>query len=416
MEVSRKQLQQVLEAFLAAFNYAQLEQLVFFHLEPEKDLEDIASSETEFPRVCFKLIRQAEREGWLEDLIRAAIKIRPRSDKFKALGQELQLDSEKASPDAASGVRDRTRPNEDDPLVVIYDFEKDLEEIPADESWSSEEYEDELESLQSRLPNLRAGARSLLPKQETDLAQCVLSELRFEDIVQATLGAINAFEIGLNGLLVSSRPQGSPNQTIYVQFCRRKSRDLSEVLSRLRSLGMNPHKPRQSGDASVAADLCLYKFIRLLRESHVSDLSDEEHKKILNMYSGVDVSITAVINYLNDPGVPSEDNVRKVRELLVSVGAFIADTALAQRRLPAMPGSVPLFPSREGLRLQKMCTKALDDLDLYNQIYRDLISSLEVAELGGIAVRADPGRLYTARRSLIDSLAALRRRIAALPY
>jgi|ERR1022692_99602 hypothetical protein len=414
MEVSRKQIQQVLEALLSAFDYAQLEQLLYFELE--RDLEDIASSQTEFPRVCFKLIRRAERDGWLEDLVRAAIENKPRNDKLMALAQDLQLDSEKTNSTTTSGIRGSTGPNADDPLLIIEDFKKDLEEIPADQPWNSEDYEHELESLQSRLPNLRAGTRSLLPQQGTDLAQSVLRELRFEDIGQEALGAINAFEIGLSGLLNSARPRGSPIHTRYVQFYRRKNRDLSENLSRLQHLGMNPPRPHQTDTSSAAVDLSLSTFIQRLRDSHVSDaIRLDERKQILNMYSGIDASINAVVDYLNSPGVPAENNVRKIRKLLVSAGAFIAYTALAQKRLPAMPGSVSLFSPGEGTRLQKICNEALDGLDRYNRIIRELISSGEEAALSG-AARSDAQDLYPARRSLIDSLVNLRRRIAELTY
>ena len=414
MEVSRKQIRQVLEALLSAFDYAQLEQLVYIELE--RDLEDFASSETELPRVCFRLIRGAEREGWLEDLIRAAIERNPRNDKIKALIQDLQLDSEQINSTTPAGIRGGAGPNADDPLLIIEDFKKDLDEIPADQSWNSEDYEHELESLQSQLPNLRAGLRSLMPPRGADLAQSVLGELRFEDIVQEALGAINAFEIGLNGLLHSPRPRGSPIHTRYIQFYRRKNTDLSEILRRLRLLGVNPSDSHQNDTSSAAVDLSLSAFIESLRESHISDATRlDDRKQIMNLYSGIDASINAVIDYLNGSGLPSENNVKKIRKLLVTVEAFIGYTALAQKRLPAMPGSVSLFSPGEGTRLQKISNEALDGLDRYSRIIRELISSGEEAALNG-AERTDARELYPARRALINNLVNLRRRIAALTY
>ncbi len=415
MELTRQQVKQVWKAFLAAFDYAELEQLVYFQLE--RDLDEIASSHTDSSTVCFKLVRQAAKDGWLEDLIRAAVDNKPKNEKLKQLARDLHLEFGGTNSTAESIVLENAGPDTGDPLLIVGDFMNDLKEIPAEQSWNSEDYEHELESLQSRLPRLRTQVRSLVPQRGNDLEKSVLRELRFENAIEDALTVINAFEICVNCLLDSSRPQGILAQTRYVQWFRRKSRNVSDCLSLLQRLGDNPKTSRKEDTSSKLIDFSLFAFIQHLRGLHVSDANRlDERRQLLTTYSGIDACLNAVIEYLKGAAVPGENNIKLVRELLVNVGGFIEHTALAQKRLPSMPGSIPLFPPGEGTRLQKICDEALDGLDLYYRINHELISSWEEAALNGVAIRADARDLYRARRSLIGKLITLRRRIAALTY
>ena len=91
IEITRSQMQQALDAFLSAFTYRELEQLFYFELN--RDLDEIVSEQTSFAEACFVLLRRAEREGWIEQLIRAAVNYKPRSEKLRLLVQDLDLEA-----------------------------------------------------------------------------------------------------------------------------------------------------------------------------------------------------------------------------------------------------------------------------------------------------------------------------------
>lgn len=417
MKVTRQQLEQVHEAFLDGFDYTELEQLLYFRLS--RELDKIVSDRTNFSVVCFKLLREAEKGGWLEKLILAAIQKNPENEKIKLLALELRLETESNDSTGEQVVvedrQDRQDPDTSDPLLVIEDFRKDLEKIPTDQSWSSEDYEQDLESLRSWLAKLPTQVRGLIPKRMNDLEQSVLCELRFEDAIEDVLTMINSFEICLNCLLDPSRRQSVPDQTRYVQSFRSKSRSISEGLSRLQHLGRTSSKaPSKEGVSSENIDLSLATFIRDLRSLHVDARRLDERRRMLAADFGVGATLNAVIEYLRGSAVPAENNTQMIRELLLNTSGFIEHTALVQKRLPSVSEATPLFSPGEGARLQKICDEALDSLDLYCRINRELISNWEEAVLYGAAGRADPEDLYRARRSLIEKLIIFRRRIAAL--
>ena len=415
MEVSRKQVEQACQAFLSAFNYDQLDEFLYFKLE--KELGEIAPSNAAFSSVCFKLVRQAEKDGWLVDLIRAAIDYKQGNPKLIDLARDLRIeiaDTNSTAQSIAAGIK---RPDTRDPLVVIEDFMRDLEEIPADQSWNSEDYEHELERLKTSLPRLRTKVRLLVSKHGTDLKQSVLLELQLEDTIEDALDGINAFELCLNYLLDSPYYRGILDQTRYVQWFRSRSAEIAERLSNLQHLGDNPRESGEEDASSEGTAVSLSVFIKRLRDSYLTDTAHlDERGPVMTAYSGIDASLNAVIEYLNGTDVPEQRNIKSIRELLINVGRFIEDTVLAQKQLPSMPRNEPLFPPSEGTRLQKICTEAVDSLDLYYRINRELISSWEEAVLSGVGGRsAEPG-LYQARRRFIGKLINLQRRIAALKY
>jgi Effector-associated domain 1 len=414
MGVSRQQVKQAWKAFLSAFDYPELERLLYFL---ERDLNKIASSQVDFSSVCFELVREAEKDGWLEDLIHAAVDEKPRNEKLKQLVQDLGLDSQGANSVAGSIVHDNLEPDTSDPLLVIEDFRKDLEKIPAEQSWNTEEYEIELEGLQSWLPRLRTQSRSLVPQCGVGLEQSVLRELKFEDAFEDALTAINAFELCLNCLLDSSRPEGVLDQMRYVQWFRRKSRGISECLRKLQRLGANPGATDQDDRSSGIIYSTLSTLIQRLRNLNNNDASRlDERRQMLTADSGISPGLNAIIIYPERYRCTERENIELIRDLLVNVSGFIEHTVVTQKRFPSTPGSAPIFPQGEGIRLQKVCDEALDGLDLYNRINHELISSWEEVTPNGVAVRADPRDLYRARRVFIGKLGTLARRIAALVH
>jgi hypothetical protein len=88
---SPSQLKQAWEALLDSFDYPDLEQLLYFQLG--KDLAAITSANATLSEIAFALIRQAEREGWLEDLILAAADARPRNAKLEQLARDLRVET-----------------------------------------------------------------------------------------------------------------------------------------------------------------------------------------------------------------------------------------------------------------------------------------------------------------------------------
>src|SRR6266404_1282354 len=90
IKFSTSQLRQAWEALLDSFDYAQLEQLLYFRFD--KDLAAITPMHANFADICFKLIRQAEKDGWLEDLILAAADERPRNAKLGQLARYLHAE------------------------------------------------------------------------------------------------------------------------------------------------------------------------------------------------------------------------------------------------------------------------------------------------------------------------------------
>ncbi len=416
MELSGEQVEQACQAILSAFDYPQLEQFLYFRFK-KKELGEIAPSQADFSSVCFKLVRQAERDGWLVDLIREAIDYKQGNAKLNELARDLRIEIADFNSTARSVAASTERPDTSDPLLFIEDFKRDLEEIPADQFWSSEDYEHELESLKSSLPRLRTQARLLVPQHGTDLKQSVLRELQLEDAIKDALNSINAFELCLNYLLDSPYSRGILDQTRYVQWFRSRSTEISERLGNLQRLGINPRESRAENASSEVTAISLSMFIKRLHESYVTDAPQlDERGPVMTVYSGIDASLNAVIEYLNGTDVPEQRNIRLIRELLINVGGFIEHTALAQRQLPSIPGNELLFPPGEGTRLRRICTEAVDSLDLYYRINHELITNWEEAALAGVGGRTVEPGLYQARRRFIGKLINLQRRIAALKY
>lgn len=88
MNLSGEQRKKLRDALISAFPSKSLvEQLLFFELE--KSLNQIAPQDSNLNIIVFELIRKAESEGWLEDLVRAAHDSNPRNSLLQALAQEL---------------------------------------------------------------------------------------------------------------------------------------------------------------------------------------------------------------------------------------------------------------------------------------------------------------------------------------
>jgi hypothetical protein len=414
MELTREQVEQACQALRSAFDYSRLEECLYFRLQ--RDLDKIAPSDVGFSTVCFRLVRQAEKDGWLEDLIRTAFQYNSGNADLKALARDLRIETADVNSTDRSTTADGADRDTSDSLLIIEDFRRDLEEIRADQSWDNEEGADELERLKYRLPGLRRQVCRLVPQSGTDLKKSVFQELQFADAIGNALYSINALELCLNCLLDPSS-QDITNQTRYVQSFRSKRMDITERLDNLRHLGANPRGTHEEDVLSGSIDISLSGFIRDLRESYASNaIQLSERRQLLNAYSGIDASLHAVTEYLNATDIPEERNIRLIRDLLVSTGSFIDHTVLAQRQLPVMPGSEPLPPPGEGTRLRRICNEAVDRLDLYYRINHEWISGWEEAALSGTVRRVAAEDVYQARRCFIGKLANLQRRIAALSY
>jgi hypothetical protein len=414
MEVTREQVEQACQALRSAFDYSGLEECLYFRLQ--RDLDKIAPSDLGFSAVCFRLVRQAEKDGWLEELIRAAFHYKSGNTELKALARDLRIETADVNSTDHPATPDSTDSNTSDSLLIIEDFRRDLEEIRADQSWDSEEGADELERLKYRLPGLRRQVRRLVPRSGSDLKQSVLQELQFADAIGNALYSINALELCLNCLLDSSS-QDITNQTRYVQSFRSKRMDIEERLGNLRHLGANPRVTREENALSGNVNISLSGFIKDLQESYANNaIQLGERRQLLNSYSGIDASLHAVTEYLNATDIPEECNIRLIRDLLISTRSFIDHTVLAQRHLPVMPGSEPLLPPGEGTRLRRICNEAMDRLDLYYRINHEWMSGWEEAALSGTVRRFTAEDVYQARRCFIEKLANLQRRIAALSY
>jgi hypothetical protein len=90
INLSTSQLQQAWRALLDSFDYPQLERFLYFRLD--KHLAEITPTHANFADTCFKLLRQADRGGWLEDLILAAADERPRNEQLELLAREIRIE------------------------------------------------------------------------------------------------------------------------------------------------------------------------------------------------------------------------------------------------------------------------------------------------------------------------------------
>jgi TIR domain/Effector-associated domain 1 len=108
MDVTPEQLEQSWRAFLSAFDYTELQRLLYFKLG--RGLAEIVPASTDFQNTCFELLREAEKAGWLEELIRAAIADRPKNERLRQLELDLGLETSVASPAVETVVQSVRRP------------------------------------------------------------------------------------------------------------------------------------------------------------------------------------------------------------------------------------------------------------------------------------------------------------------
>ncbi|MDF5731568.1 MAG: tetratricopeptide repeat protein [Rhizonema sp. PD38] len=89
MSLSGQQRKEIHEALLDAFpKESSLEQMLSFELN--KNLDAIAGGK-DLREIVFYLIREAEAQGWIEDLVRAAYRTNPENSKLKAIAQTLKM-------------------------------------------------------------------------------------------------------------------------------------------------------------------------------------------------------------------------------------------------------------------------------------------------------------------------------------
>jgi hypothetical protein len=412
MKPTPQQIEKIYEAFLSAFDRSALRRFLYFKMDG-LELDQIAPN-ANWAEACYEIVRNAQKSGWLDKLIRAAMDNNPDNEDFKSLVLEFRLEGERndsASESVAQGVPVDTS----DPLLLIEDFKKDLEKIPADQTWNSEDYERELDSLRSWLPKLRRHIRDLKVKSADGLGQSVLCELRFADAIEDALRLTNDFELCLNCLIDSSRPRIISDQTRHVQWFRRMSEKISECLSGLQCQSNNSKLSREENAPSRDIDSALLEFIQRLRVLRSDDaIRLIERQQMLAEDSGIGACLNAATEYLKEGAVSTEGNIKLIRELLINVGDFIENTAQTQKRLPPAAEHERLFSQAEGSRLQKLCNEAVDKLDVYCRINHELISTWEKAALNGTAIRAGAQDLSRARRAFIESLYFLRRRFSEL--
>ena len=103
-----EQLEQAWRAFLSAFDYAELQRLLYFKLG--RGLAEIVPGTTDFRNTCFQLLREAEKDGWLEELIRAAIAYKPGNEKLRHLDLDLDLETTGTGSAAGTVVQSVPRP------------------------------------------------------------------------------------------------------------------------------------------------------------------------------------------------------------------------------------------------------------------------------------------------------------------
>lgn len=412
MKPTPKQIEKVYQAFLSTFDRPTLGRFLYFELDG-REIDEIAPN-ANWAEACYEIVRDAQKRDWLDKLIRAAVDRNPDNKDFKSLVSDLRLDEEhndSTNESTAQGVPLDTS----DPLLIIEDFKKDLEKVPADQTWNSEDYEHELDSLRSWLPKLRRHVRALMVKSTDGLEQSVLCELRFADAIEDALRLTNDFELCLNCLIDSSRPRNIPDQTRYVQWFRRMSEKISESLSDLQHQSNNSKQSREEDASSLDIDSALLAFIQRLRILCSGDaIRLSERQQMLAENSGIGACLNAVTEYLRERAVSAEGNTKLIRELLINIGDFIENTAQAQKRLPVAAERERVFSQTEGSRLRKLCNEAVDKLDIYCQVNHELISTWEDAALNGTAIRPDAQNLSRARRAFIENLYFLRRRFSEL--
>lgn len=411
-----RKLELICEAFASAFKYAELERFVRYRFDLH--LSQIAAGSTDLDDVCFKLADKSNSEGWLDSLVREAVSYRPNNEKLGQLPTKigLHIDSNGSADDRYTTGRQQITEDTSHPILVIEDFKKDLEKIPADQSWAPEDFELELKRLQTWLAKVRAYSRALSPLQSdgSNLEQRVLSELRLLDAIERMLAIIDDFEICLNCLLDPRLPFSTADQTEHIQWFREASLRISEGLDNLGLLGrLDPERFRKPKASFECADFSLPRFGQDLNNFKVTDnRAMEEWQKMLIGESGAGACFNGIMAYLRDASLPSANSISVIHEFLADFRDFIERMAAAQRRLPSTREDSPVFSQRDSTRMQKGCDKTLDSLDLY-KMNLELLSRWKEAAIRGTFTRIDFRDLYEARRAFIDNLTTLRYLITA---
>jgi Effector-associated domain 1 len=90
MKLSGEQRKKLRDALISAFPYKSLlEQLLYFELD--NNLNQITPQDSSLDTIIFELIRKAEAEGWIEDLVRAAHGSIPKNSLLQDIAQELLI-------------------------------------------------------------------------------------------------------------------------------------------------------------------------------------------------------------------------------------------------------------------------------------------------------------------------------------
>ncbi|WP_041227030.1 effector-associated domain EAD1-containing protein [Crinalium epipsammum] len=93
MSLSGQQYKKLQKALLDAFpNKASLEQMLLFELD--RDLDVIATG-ANLEVVVFQLIKSADSQGWIEDLVASAYKSNPGNSNLQAIAQEIVIEKKK---------------------------------------------------------------------------------------------------------------------------------------------------------------------------------------------------------------------------------------------------------------------------------------------------------------------------------
>lgn len=95
--LSGEQFGQMQKAFVNTFSESELAQLLRIRLD--RDLHEVAGSGPK-AKVVYELIDKADRDGWVEDLIRAALAESPRSPDLRAFAGQVGMAGLLAPPDA----------------------------------------------------------------------------------------------------------------------------------------------------------------------------------------------------------------------------------------------------------------------------------------------------------------------------
>ncbi|PLZ93804.1 CHAT domain-containing protein [Fischerella muscicola CCMEE 5323] len=116
MGLSKEQRKKLQEALIDAFpTTASLEQMLSFELD--KSLDAIVGGGS-LATVVFNLIKVADSQGWVENLVRAACQSNPGNSNLKAIAEELLTESSFIVPPAPS-PEPLTQPNQQQKILIL---------------------------------------------------------------------------------------------------------------------------------------------------------------------------------------------------------------------------------------------------------------------------------------------------------